>query len=86
MEKFDYKDLNNSDLIYIADTYGVYENEFLGDNKEGNFSKPIYGGMSEEEINLISSNLKNKKKLIVEFNSFGTPTSNKVRKKISDIF
>ena len=30
------EDLSAYDVLYVADGYGVYEDEYLGDNEEGN--------------------------------------------------
>ena len=72
-------------MIYVADTYGVYEKEFYGTNKDGDFSKIIYGGLKESEVDLISRSLKNNKKLVVEFNSFADPTRRRAKRKIYKI-
>ncbi len=66
--------LNNYDLIYIADTYGVYEDEYSNKNKDGSRSEIIYGGLNKEEIERLRTALYNGIPLIAEFNTFASPT------------
>jgi hypothetical protein len=73
-------DLSKYDVLYVADGYGVYEEEYGSKNVEGNRSELLYGGMTNEEVNAISSSLiKNNQTLIAEFNTFGSPTEHDVR-------
>lgn len=73
-------DLSGYDVLYVADGYGVYEDEYGSENAEGNRSDLLYGGMTSEEVNAISSSLsKNNQTLIAEFNTFGSPTEQEVR-------
>lgn len=69
------KDYSNYDVIYLADTYGVYE----GSNK-------VYGGLEQEEWNHILERLNDQEKslLIAEFNTFAYPTEPKVRESIEN--
>ncbi|MDZ5473976.1 hypothetical protein SM124_19840 [Bacillus sp. 31A1R] len=81
------QNLDKYDVIYIADQYGVYEEEFYGDNELGERSNHLYGGLEEEEINQITDELIHSKgkTLIAEFNTFASPTSNSAREKISNV-
>jgi hypothetical protein len=73
-------DLSTYDVLYVADGYGVYDDEYGRKNIEGNRSKLLYGGMTSDEVNAISSSLiKNNQTLIAEFNTFGSPTEQNVR-------
>ncbi|MDV2686418.1 hypothetical protein RYX56_18780 [Alkalihalophilus lindianensis] len=67
------------DLIYIADTYGVYEDDFFGkENQEhpSQSSSLIYGGLSVEEWTPIRKHINTKPStLIVEYNSLPSATS-----------
>lgn len=67
-----------ADLVYIADTYGVYNEEFYGTNK-GNRTPLIYGGLQPEEVVSIKQSLANGGTLVSEFNSFGSPTGPEAR-------
>jgi len=74
------EDLSPYDILYLADGYGVYKEEYLGRNQEGNRSELLYGGMTKVEVEALSSSLiENKQTLIAEFNTFGSPTEESVR-------
>ncbi|HWO97435.1 MAG TPA: hypothetical protein VNM45_14100 [Bacillus sp. (in: firmicutes)] len=81
-------DLSEFDVIYAADTYGVYEKDlpWLEKKREGARSGQIYGGLKEGEWNAILSRLnQNKKSLfIAEFNTFASPTKEVVRDSVTD--
>lgn len=77
--------LENIDVIYIADSYGVYEKEFYGENIEGTRSKLIYGGMHEDDLAAIQSYLNGGVTLISEFNTFGSPTQQDTKLKLYEI-
>lgn len=62
-----------ADLVYIADTYGVYHEEFYGENK-GNRSPLLYGGLELEEVASIRQSLAKGGTLVAEFNTFQSPT------------
>ena len=91
--KKDYKisalpdDLNKYQLIYLADQYGVYEEEFYGSNKLGERSDKLYGGLDIKDVNKIENALyqSNNKTLIAEFNTFASPTSDQAREKITNL-
>ena len=76
---------NDADLVYITDTYGVYKNEWYKKN-EGKGAGMIYGGMSEQDMELLRL-MKAKHKLIIsEFNTIGAPTSEKIRSDFEQLF
>ncbi|MHC1608963.1 MAG: hypothetical protein ACXQS3_01910 [Candidatus Methanofastidiosia archaeon] len=77
--------IENTDLIYLADTYGVYEKEFYGENPEGLRSKIIYGGLNSGELNKIEAAVRNGVSLVAEFNTFGSPTTGAVRERLYDL-
>ncbi|WP_332646489.1 hypothetical protein [Lysinibacillus sp. 54212] len=66
------------DLIYIADTYGVYADD-LEEVVEGDRSKKIYGGMDLLEWNAVMASKGPDTMLIAEYNSFATPTDGTTR-------
>lgn len=76
---------NDADMVYFADTYGVYKNDwYKKNNTEG--SNVLYGGMSEQDIQLLQD-MKAKHKLIIsEFNTIGSPTSDIVRGSFENLF
>ncbi|WP_066059412.1 hypothetical protein [Robertmurraya korlensis] len=81
------KELGKYDVFYLADSYGVYEKEFYGENQQGERSEHLYGGLLEEEVDAIHQELlsNNGKTLIAEFNTFASPTSTTAREKVSNL-
>ncbi|MDN7244532.1 hypothetical protein [Planococcus shenhongbingii] len=78
--------LAGTDLIYVADTYGVY-NEDLSWNEpqEENAPSLLYGGLEIDEWNTIKDQVtQGGSDLIVEFNSFASPTTEDVRSDMTD--
>ncbi len=75
---------SGSDLIYFADTYGVYERDFDADPLEGR-SKKIYGGLDYSDIKLINMAKEEGKVLVAEFNSFASPTSKLIRNEFENV-
>ncbi|MGI6349022.1 MAG: hypothetical protein ACOXZ0_03810 [Eubacteriales bacterium] len=74
-------------VIYLADTYGVYEEDLPWVEKEGegSFSGKIYGGLEEEEWFHIVNRLvkKDRSLFIAEYNAFASPTQKEVREGIT---
>ncbi|RXT05807.1 hypothetical protein [Ammoniphilus sp. CFH 90114] len=89
--KYEIKELeitpNESDLIYIADTYGVYEEDYYGHtaNSHGVRSDKIYGGLRSDDLEKIKAEIYRGKTLIAEFNTFGSPTEESVRQSLYKI-
>lgn len=77
--------LEPPDLIYLADTYGVYDEDFYTENLKGNRSKIIYGGISAEEVKSIKNALGKSTLLIAEFNTFATPTDKQARELMEEM-
>jgi hypothetical protein len=74
---------NDADMVYFTDTYGVYKNDWY---KKEETEGMIYGGMSEQDIQLLQK-MKEKGKLIIsEFNTIGSPTSEKNRTDFENLF
>jgi hypothetical protein len=79
-------ELDSYKVIYLADLYGVYEEEFHGGNESGIKSKQIYGGLQQEDVTTLQKALLNgNKTLIAEFNTFGSPTDEAVRKQMTNL-
>jgi hypothetical protein len=73
----------NPDLIYIADTYGVYP-EQAGNSERG--TDPIYGGLTQEDVYQIDNALKEDGSVLVtEFNTLASPTEEKAKKAMYDL-
>ncbi len=90
-QKYEIRDIVSSlnrgyDLIYMADTYGVYEEEFYQDKILGERSELIYGGITVEEIAAIRERIfKDRIPFVAEFNSFGSPTSKEAQQNLTEL-
>ncbi|MGG3912589.1 hypothetical protein [Rossellomorea vietnamensis] len=75
------------DAVYIADTYGVYEEEFHNKNVSGKRSSKLYGGLTDQDMDALNDMaMKDGKTLIAEFNSMAQPTEESTRKKFYSLF
>ncbi|MFP7295642.1 hypothetical protein [Neobacillus niacini] len=80
-------DLKKYDVYYLTDQYGVYEEEFKGENIAGEKSSIIYGGLESSDVNKIARELLSSKgkTLIAEFNTFASPTPDDVREQLANL-
>ncbi len=86
------QDMRNTDMIYVADTYGVEKAQYLQANNgasvgtaDGDLSQGmLYGGLDTSDVQRIRSGVTEQgvKTLIAEFNSLATPTTASVRNQI----
>ena len=66
---------DKTDALYIADTYGVFFNDWYSGINRSRRSRKIYGGLGNTDYLLINE-MKNRNKLIIlEYNSFDFPTA-----------
>lgn len=72
------QEVRKQDVIFFADTYGVYENDFKKE-KDYRSGKKIYGGLNQSDIELIKAAKEEGKVLIAEFNSMASPTTEFLR-------
>jgi hypothetical protein len=79
------EDLAQADIIYLADTYGVYEDDFLTEVSSGKRSGKIHGGLDDDEIDIIKGNL-NQNTIIGEFNILASPTEEDVSDELEEVF
>jgi len=85
MESIDDRVLE-AELIYLADTYGVYESDLADANLTGERSELIFGGLSESDVEKLErAVLTQNKTLIAEFNAFASPTENAVRRRFTSL-
>lgn len=79
----DPKDLDElasgADLIYVADTYGVYERDFSGGENEIEINEKIYGGLSQTDIDFLTLAKEKEKTIIAEYNTMASPTPKSIR-------
>ena len=76
---------NEYDVLYYADTYGVYYMDWYRGMKRTNRSSLIYGGMNQNDYLLLKEMIDQKKLVIAEYNTLGSPTSALIRKKVEDL-
>ncbi|WP_339880701.1 hypothetical protein [uncultured Algoriphagus sp.] len=74
----------NLDVLYYADTYGVYEDDFTKVNSE-EISEKIYGGLNRGDINLLREAAAQHKTIIAEFNTMASPTSEGIRSEFENL-
>lgn len=72
-------DLENADLLFLADTYGVYEGDYVDPREAAtalDYSARIYGGLTSEEAAIVERFADDDEgHLIAEFNTFASPTT-----------
>ncbi|PZX56842.1 hypothetical protein LV84_01968 [Algoriphagus ratkowskyi] len=74
----------NLDVLYFADTYGVFEEDFKEHNSD-EVSKKIYGGLNRGDINLLREAVAQKKTIIAEFNTMASPTPVGIRTEFENL-
>lgn len=67
------------DLIYVTDTYGVYQADHGEGKRTGERSDLLYGGLTSYEWDQLMGAKGERTSLILEFNSIASPTSDTVR-------
>ncbi|HEX3031598.1 MAG TPA: hypothetical protein VHS59_05070 [Bacillota bacterium] len=88
-DNYDIRDIpSNSgklDLIYLADSYGVYTDDFYTDNVRGDRSELMYGGLSGDDVTKITKALGPKTVLVAEFNILASPTGSEARHRMEKL-
>ena len=74
------KVIDQPDVVYVTDTYGVYHKEFFGQNPRGDRSPYIYGGMKPWELAAIKRLIRPTTLFVSEWNDFNSPTDVGTRK------
>lgn len=77
---------NRYDMAWIADSYGVYKNDWESGELSQDRNPIIYGRLSSEEADFLEIMADQGKLVIGEFNIIGTPTSWRVRRQIEKRF
>lgn len=70
-------DLEDRNVLYLADTYGVYEadyTQFEDESAHTKHSPKIFGGLEESEVEAAEYFASEGKLIIAEFNTFASPT------------
>ncbi|GAA0877074.1 hypothetical protein GCM10009119_00420 [Algoriphagus jejuensis] len=76
--------VSRTNLIYLADTYGVYEGNFEQTAKD-EMSKKVYGGMNSSDLRLVKMAIEQGKNVVAEFNSIASPTSPLIRTEFENL-
>ena len=71
-------------LLYFADTYGVYENDLRETPIEAP-SKKIYGGMDNADLKVLKMALEAERDVVIEFNTIASPTPKAVRMEFENL-
>lgn len=71
------------DVLYIADAYGVYMNDWFKGINKSRKSRKLYGGINSTDILLIKEMHDSSRLLIFEYNTFDYPTTELDRWKIT---
>jgi len=64
-----------NDAIYIADTYGVFFNDWYRGINKSRKSRKLYGGLNNTDYLLIKEMMDRNKLIVMEYNSFDYPTA-----------
>lgn len=76
----------DADLVYVTDAYGIYTNEWYKKRDLNERSQMIYGGMSQQDVNLMAAMKAKHKLIITEFNSIASPTPTNIRNQFEQLF
>ena len=78
------------DLVYIADTYGIYRNGegFSRSDHEEGTRNLIYGGMDQTDVDTLREflNRDNPNTVVAEYNTFATPTPDYIQSQLYEMF
>lgn len=81
------QDLSGTDLIYLADSYGVYEEDlpWQSAEKKPGTSSMLSGGLEMAEWQTIKKQVQSQgTDLVVEFNTFASPTTEEVTQDMNE--
>ncbi|TDQ18739.1 hypothetical protein DFQ04_0545 [Algoriphagus boseongensis] len=76
--------VEKADVVFLADTYGVYKSDFE-EKIEFKPEEKIYGGLDQGDIDLAKKASQEGKTLIAEFNSMASPTSESIRSELENL-
>jgi hypothetical protein len=88
-QRLAYVDRSKADVIYIADTYGVYQDDLKHiDTQESHmdYTALVFGGLSDGDAHALSSFVARGGLLMAEFNAFCEPTAPEQRRQMQDVF
>ena len=75
------------DMLYYADTYGVYYNEwYMQGDEDVKHTQKVYGGLNQNDYLLLKRMKELNKLIITEFNLYDAPTNGLIREKVESLF
>ena len=75
------------DMLYYADTYGVYYNEwYKRGSSDIKHTQKVYGGLNQNDYLLMKRMKELNKLIITEFNLYDAPTNGLIREKVESMF
>lgn len=77
---------SDADVVYITDAYGIYKNEWYKKGDPMERSGILYGGLSQQDIDLLNRMKQKHKLILTEFNCIGSPTSSSIRNQFENLF
>lgn len=77
---------SDADMVYFTDTYGIYKQEWYRKTSDNERSEVLYGGMSQQDIELLKEMKSRHKLMIAEFNAIGSPTRAEIRHQFEALF
>ena len=75
-------------LLFIVDTYGVYIDDYKYPEKHRthlDYSTKIFGGLEQNEVEIIEDFVQNGGSLVAEFNTFNNPTKQDARESLEQL-
>ena len=78
--------VNDCEMVYITDTYGVYNQEWRHLSVLGDRSSLIYGGLSEQDLYFLNAMKRAGKLVLAEHNTIGSPTTEIIRTQFENSF
>jgi hypothetical protein len=79
-----FKFADTCDVLYIADTYGVYMNDWYKGINKSHKSRKLYGGINAVDFLYIKEFRDSSRLLIMEYNTFDYPTPDLEKYKITN--
>ncbi len=76
----------DADMVYFTDTYGVHTTDWYGKDDVNGGKGMLYGGLSNEDMQLLEYMKARHKLILAEFNTIGSPTHTQQRKKFENLF
>ncbi|MDF0693667.1 hypothetical protein [Aquirufa ecclesiirivi] len=76
-----------ANMAYFADTYGIYKQEWFAriQGQQSEFGM-LYGGLSSQDLVFLRLMNEQKKLVVAEFNTIGSPTSSANRKQFEELY